>query len=298
VVKNEVDNALGKLRLVASRQGNVSGLSGDVILLTFEATAASTPGIATLTFANAKIGNAQAQAFSIVSQDYTVAIGGTSAPTPQTPTATPGTPTATPVTPSPTPETPTATPGTPTVTPETPTVTPETPTATPGTPTATPETPTPTPETPTPSPTNAAVSGQVALEARVSGGWAGAIVTVNDSSQSDTTDANGNFSIADVTSGAHSSITADAPGFLPAVCTAPLITAPETILAPITLVNGDLNDDGTINITDATTVGVSFGLTGPGLPADLNQDGLVDILDIIIVSHNFGQSSQVWACLP
>jgi hypothetical protein len=76
------------------------------------------------------------------------------------------------------------------------------------------------------------------------------------------------------------------------------VTAPGTILATVNLLNGDLNDDGTINITDATTVGVSFGLTGPGLLADLNQDSLVDIFDIIIVSRNFGQSSQVWSCLP
>lgn len=76
------------------------------------------------------------------------------------------------------------------------------------------------------------------------------------------------------------------------------MTAPETILSVINLLSGDLNDDDAINITDATTVGVSFGLTGPSLPADLNQDGVVDILDIIIVSVNFGQGSQVWDCLP
>jgi hypothetical protein len=119
---------------------------------------------------------------------------------------------------------------------------------------------------------------------------------VDDTAQSGLTDANGDFAIADVSTGEHSSITADATGFLPAVCTTPTVTAPETVLANVTLLNGDLNDDDTINIMDATTVGLAFGTTGPDLPADLNQDGAVDILDIIIVSVNFGQGTQVWTC--
>jgi hypothetical protein len=122
------------------------------------------------------------------------------------------------------------------------------------------------------------------------------LVNVDDTAQSGLTDANGDFAIADVSTGEHSSITADATGFLPAVCTTPTVTAPETVLANVTLLNGDLNDDDTINIMDATTVGLAFGTTGPDLPADLNQDGAVDILDIIIVSVNFGQGTQVWTC--
>jgi hypothetical protein len=138
----------------------------------------------------------------------------------------------------------------------------------------------------------------VTLQGRTTGFWDGSSVTIDDSAQNATTDANGGFSIANVTTGAHSSITADAVGYLPAVCTAPTVTAPETVLATINLLSGDLNGDNTINITDATAIGVAFGTSGPNLPADLNQDGVVDILDIILVSVNFGQGSQVWVCLP
>jgi hypothetical protein len=67
-------------------------------------------------------------------------------------------------------------------------------------------------------------------------------------------------------------------------------------LATVNLLSGDLNGDDTIDIIDATAVGVAFGTSDPA--ADLNQDGVVDILDIILVSVNFGQSSQVWVCLP
>jgi hypothetical protein len=312
---NGADNNTGVITFVASQQGNLPGLTGDVTLLTFEATAdAAASGDTTFTFEGEKIGDPQAMAFTVSTESYTVSIeaGGTVTPTPETPTATPETPTATPETPTATPETPTATPETPTATPETPTATPETPTATPETPTATPETPTatpetptatpetptPTPETPTPEPTTALVSGQVGLQALANDNWAGSTVSVDDTAQSSLTDANGSFAIADVSTGEHSSITADATGFLPAVCSTPTVTAPETLLANVTLLNGDLNDDDTINIMDATMVGTNFGTTGPDLPADLNQDGVVDIFDIIIVSVNFGQGTQVWDCQP
>jgi len=218
--------------------------------------------------------------------------------TPETPTATPETPTATPETPTATPETPTATPETPTATPETPTATPETPTATPETPTATPETPTATPETPTPTPTVATVSGQVVLAGRANNDWSGATVELeNGTVFSATTEATGNYSMLNVPEGTYTSVTADAPGYLPALCNSPVVTAPLTTLASVSLLSGDVNDDGFINIVDGTTVGVSFGATGSGLAEDINRDGEVDIFDIILVSVNFGVSGpQTWTC--
>jgi hypothetical protein len=355
VVRNEVDNALGKLRLVASRQGNVPGLTGNVTLLTFDATAGNIPCLPTLAFANVKIGDSQAQPFTVIAHNYTISIGLSPTPTPvtptvtpetptatpetptatpetptvtpetptatpetptatpetptatpetptatpETPTATPETPTATPETPTVTPETPTATPETPTATPETPTATPETPTATPETPTATPETPTPTPETPTPTPTTATVSGQVILSGRVNSDWSGATAQLDNSAVlSATTDTGGNFSILDVPAGPYTTLTADAPGYLPAICNNPTIAAPLTTLASVALLSGDVNDDGVVNIVDGTAVGVRFGATGSGLAEDINRDGEVDIFDIILVSVNFGQGSQTWVCLP
>jgi hypothetical protein len=123
------------------------------------------------------------------------------------------------------------------------------------------------------------------------------MVTMDDTAQSDTTDINGNFVIAAVTVGAHTSITADAPGYLPAVCSSPTVAAPETNLPSVTLLGGDANDDGVIDVGDATMVGVTYNTSGPNLPADINQDGVVDIFDVILVSVNFGQGVQAWACL-
>lgn len=307
VVKEEADNVAGKITVVASRQGAVASLTGDVTLLTFEATAANVDDTATFTFANTKIGDAEAQAFEVIPQSYVVTIGAAATPTPTlTPTLTP---TSTTVTPIPT-LTPTVTPTSTVVTP-TPTLTPTvTPTATTITPTPTPTstvvTPTPTPTstvtTPTPTSTpvpggEATVSGQVILAGRTGNDWSGATVTLTDTLQSAVTNAGGAFTITNVVTGTHTAITADAPRYLSARCEGPVVTAPETALEPVTLLSGDLNDDDVIDITDATAVGTSFGDTGDDLAADVNGDGLVDIFDIILVSVNYEQiGPQVWTC--
>ncbi len=275
IVINNADNAAGQIRLVASRQGNAPGLTGDVILLTFDAIAANTSGEVTFTFADEKIGDSQAAPFNVTGQSYTVSIQNPPTPTPtDAPTPTP--------TDAPTP-TPTDAP--------TPTPT-DDPTPTPT------DAPTPTPtDGPTPTPTSAMLTGQVILAGRVGNDWSGATVTVDDSGQNAVTNSAGNFTITDVSTGAHASITADAVGYLPAVCTALTVAAPETNLLTAALLSGDVNDDNAIDITDAAAVGATFGNTGPGLPADINRDGVVDIFDIILISVNFGISgSQAWTC--
>lgn len=257
VVNSSANNEAGSIRLVASRRGNVPGLSGDVTLLTFEATAAAdTFETATFTLANKKIGGPNAQPFTVDSQDYAVSIG-------SAPTATPEPPTATPAPPQePTPQ-----------------------------PTATP--------TATSQPQTAVVMGQVILPGRAGNNWSGATVALAGSAQSDTTDAAGNFGIINVAPGPYASIAAAAPGYVSATCTGPVVSAPETTLAAVTLLSGDTNGDNVVDITDASTVGLEFGATGPELSPsiDINQDSIIDIFDIILVSTNFGATGpQPWAC--
>ena len=279
VVLKSVDNVNGKIRFVASQQGKVPGLTGDVTLLSFEATAVDTAGTVTFTFENEKMSDAQAQGFDVISEVYVISIGDPTTPEPtDDPTSIPtDTPTPTPTnTPTPVP--------TDEPTPE-PT---DQPTAEP--------TDEPTPE-PTGEPAMANVSGQVILAGRAGNDWSGATVTI-DGGQIGTTDTTGNFSIADVATGSLNSITADAPGYLPAVCTGLTVTTPDTSLTSVTLLSGDINDDKLVDITDATTVGASFGQTGSELPADITRDGMVDIFDIVLVSVNFGEEGpQTWNCL-
>jgi hypothetical protein len=287
VVRNNADNENGKITVAASRQRDVPSLTGDITLLTFQATAADQAGTATFDFENVKIGDKQAQAIDAVAPSYTLSIGEAPTPTPgpdtPTPTPLPDTPTPTPLpetpTPTPLPDTPTPLPGT------------LTPTPLPGSPTPTPDTPTPTPE-----PTTATISGQVILAGRTGNDWSGATVIINDDGQNAATDTGGYFSIANVEIGSVSFITADAPGYLSAVCENPALTPPETGLTAVTLLSGDIVDDDVVDITDATAVGISFGDTGPDLMADINQDNVVDIFDLVLVAVNYDKTTQVWSC--
>jgi parallel beta-helix repeat protein len=56
---------------------------------------------------------------------------------------------------------------------------------------------------------------------------------------------------------------------------------------------GDVNGDGTVDISDVSIAAAAFG-SHPGMPnwnpaADVNGDGVVDIMDIALIASNFGQ---------
>ena len=71
-----------------------------------------------------------------------------------------------------------------------------------------------------------------------------------------------------------------------------------TSLTGVTLLAGDIDGNGTIDITDAVAIGAAFGSTTPGEVADLNTDGIVDVLDLVLMAVNFGQTSagNPWVC--
>jgi hypothetical protein len=255
VLLDTINQTAGSIQVVASRQGAVPGLTGDVVLATFNATATGVDGdVVTFSFANVKIGDSTATALNVMPQSYSVTISSGGA-TP-TPTPTPG-------------DTPTSTP-------------------TPN------DTPTPTP---TPDSSNATISGRVILGANSSNDWSGATVVLSGTvSLGTTTDTIGAFTLNSVPVGSYS-VTADAPGYLSAVCSAATVAAPTTTLNSVSLVVGDINGDDLIDISDATAVGVSINQTGSGLAADLNADGVVDIFDLILVNVNFLKAGpQVWTC--
>jgi len=52
----------------------------------------------------------------------------------------------------------------------------------------------------------------------------------------------------------------------------------------------DVNDDGTIDISDLILVGRHFGETGDGIIGDTNNDGIVDIHDMVLVGNHLGES--------
>jgi YVTN family beta-propeller protein len=156
--------------------------------------------------------------------------------------------------------------------------------------------PTPTP-TATPSLDEKAIVGQVNLQGRTSS--QGVTVIVDEGEQEPvnvTPDMKGHFKVNNLTGDTNISVTANAPKYLPAVCTLSTVNSPETNLGSVTLLSGDLNNDASVDVLDMVMVGSNFGQTGSDLPADQNQDGIIDIYDLILIGKNFGKSTQIWNC--
>jgi hypothetical protein len=274
VVRDNIDNSAGTVSFAATQHGRVSGLTGDVVLLSFDVKAIDV-GSATFTFEDVKFSDSDAQSFGVVSGNYEVKIEqGASTPVPTVePTATSTIEPTPQPTDEPTPE-PTESP-----TPE-PTIEP---------------TPQPT-SSPTPQPATAAVSGQIILAGRSDNDWSGATAKINSVEQTDTTNATGDFEFTSVPMGLHT-VSANAPGYLSATCSGVNVAATQMTLTPVSLLAGDIDDDDAVDIVDATIAGASFGQTDSN-PADITQDQVVDIFDIVLVSVNYGETGpQVWNCL-
>ena len=128
------------------------------------------------------------------------------------------------------------------------------------------------------------VRGTVHLQGRAT--HCGVQVVAQPGGRTAATTASGAFSI-EVT--APSTISASYAGYLSVQWT--VAEPPNLVLTldPVTLLGGDVNGDGTVDILDIVYIGAHFG--GTDARADLNGDGKVDILDIVIAGGNFGESS-------
>ncbi len=187
---------------------------------------------------------------------------------------------------------------TPTGTPIPPTSTPM-PTAVPptATPTSTPVPPTNTPVPPTATPTTGTISGTVKYEKRTS--QAGISVTLlaggatGTSSGQTTTGADGAFQFANVAAGAYA-VKMEAAGHLSAVYTFTLGAGGITLNA-VTLVAGDADGSGVIDLVDAGTIGANYKMPAPPAPtsADFNGDDSVNLIDLVLIGKNFGKTAQI-----
>jgi hypothetical protein len=101
-------------------------------------------------------------------------------------------------------------------------------------------------------------------------------------------DASGAYVVDDVPPGMHT-VLLRAAGYLDVALEGIAVAPGQRVTLPDrTLLAGDLNDDGEIDILDLVIVGSQFGSTNPDpLTADVNADGRVDILDIVLVAKNY-----------
>lgn len=140
-----------------------------------------------------------------------------------------------------------------------------------------------TPISPRPS-----VTGIVNLERRDSA--VGVIVQLSGLPTA-VTKSDGSYSIESVPPGTYT-VQAYAPGYLVAERQGVQILPGHTIsLPPLTLVGGDGNGDGRIDLLDLTLVARNYGLCPPPDGwADITQDGCVNLTDLVLVAQNYGRT--------
>jgi hypothetical protein len=110
-----------------------------------------------------------------------------------------------------------------------------------------------------------------------------------------TTNANGAYQFTDVPAGEYI-IEASAPNHLKV---AKAISVPDSSqvidLGTVTLPAGDTDNNGTVDVSDASLVGGNFGISAPPAPAaaDLNLDSKVNISDLALVGGNYGKTGPI-----
>jgi uncharacterized protein YraI len=138
-----------------------------------------------------------------------------------------------------------------------------------------------------------AIRGQVLLQGRSDHSGVNILV---DGWPAATTDRDGAFTVAGLPPGPHL-MAAQMPGYLAAgsgeIELGDQVRSPDRApnadlaVRPVTLLAGDVNGDGRVNVFD-------LALVSAGSPAaDLNADGQVNLLDLVLVTGNYGRSAPI-----
>lgn len=178
--------------------------------------------------------------------------------------------------------------------PVTPTV--EVPTATPVTPTPTATVVEPTPAETLPPETLSVINGTVSYQNRPNNSGISIELLSNGSVIAAlATNENGAFTFTDVPVGEYI-VVASAPSHLKIGFTVSVTADGQTIqLNAATLPAGDTDDNGMVDVSDASLIGANFGIAAPPAPAgaDLNLDATVNIRDLVLVGGNYGKTGPI-----
>jgi hypothetical protein len=100
-----------------------------------------------------------------------------------------------------------------------------------------------------------------------------------------TTDLSGAYAFSGVPAGPVT-VTMSSNLYLDAMATGVTVVANQSnYVCDVTMLGGDLNGDGIIDILDLSLCAAHFGSAGP--PADVNADGWVDVYDLVLLGKNF-----------
>jgi hypothetical protein len=173
------------------------------------------------------------------------------------------------------------------------------------TPTSVPPTFTPAPPTETPVPTSTptleptltpmpgAISGVVKYEKRGDQSGITVKVSANGTQLAEVqTGADGSFQFDNVPAGQYG-VQFSGAGHLSASATID-VQAGQGATVQITLLAGDIDGSGVVDLTDAGFIGANYKVQAPPAPtqADLNGDGVINLVDLVLVGKNFGKTAQ------
>jgi hypothetical protein len=105
----------------------------------------------------------------------------------------------------------------------------------------------------------------------------------------------GQFSFSNVAAGSYV-VSASGAGHLTTTYNVTVTDDPQGVtVGTLTLKAGDIDDNGTIDLTDAGFIGANFNQPVPPAPeaADLNRDGTVNVRDLVLLGSNFGMTGPV-----
>jgi len=138
-----------------------------------------------------------------------------------------------------------------------------------------------------PTPSTGTVRGHVLLERRASN--AGVRVAVGEVST--TTEADGAYSLDGVPTGPQR-LRVTHPSYLRGVVAVDVVGGAVVTAPEVTLLGGDVDQDGHIYVSDASLVGMAMESDPGAVPdyavRDITADGVVDIRDMVAVQYNWG----------
>ena len=153
--------------------------------------------------------------------------------------------------------------------------------------------PYPPPGTPvTPATATGSISGKVILQGRMS--HEGVEVTVGELPPA-ITKPDGSYAVMGIVAPGQYLVAATMPGYLYGQGHVEISEVGETKHLPaVTLLAGDLNGDGAVNLFDLVLLSTTLGkLDATSLRSDLNADGAVNLFDLVLVGNNLDRRGPI-----
>jgi hypothetical protein len=105
-------------------------------------------------------------------------------------------------------------------------------------------------------------------------------------------DADGNFQFNDVPTGQYI-VQFSAQGYLSTSSNIDVLEG-QGATVQATLIAGDIDNNGVVDLADASFIGANYDIQAPPAPvqSDLDHDGFINLVDLVLLGKNFGKTAQ------